>query len=179
MNLAERPPIRYVPWHTVVQSLRTAARFSTVATGSVCCAAMAREQYLEHLASVPLFAGCTTKELRDIAKATVELTLDQGKEFVTQGDVGRDAFIIVEGTAEVSRSGQTIATLGPGDCVGELALLDHGPRTATVVAATPLTVLVLGPREFSGLLDEVPTLNHKILAALASRVRELDSQNFG
>lgn len=140
---------------------------------------MAREQYLDHLSSVPLFSGCTTKELRDIAKATVELTLDEGKEFVTQGDVGREAFIIVEGSADVSRGGQKIATLGPGDCVGELALLDHGPRTATVVANTPMTVLVLGPREFSGLLDEVPTLNHKILAALASRVRELDSQNFG
>lgn len=140
---------------------------------------MAREQYLDHLASVPLFSGCTTKELRDIAKATVELTLDEGKEFVTQGDVGREAFIIVDGSADVSRGGKKIATLGPGDCVGELALLDHGPRTATVVATTPLTVLVLGPREFSGLLDEVPTLNHKILAALASRVRELDSQNFG
>jgi CRP/FNR family cyclic AMP-dependent transcriptional regulator len=141
--------------------------------------AMAREDYLNHLASVPLFSGCTTKELRDIARATVELTLDQGKEFVTQGDVGREAFVIVDGQAAVSRGGNTVATLGPGDCVGELALLDHGPRTATVTAATPLTVLVLGPREFSGLLDEVPTLNHKILAALAARVRELDSRTFG
>jgi CRP/FNR family cyclic AMP-dependent transcriptional regulator len=140
---------------------------------------MAREQYLNHLASVPLFSGATTKELRAIAKATVELTLDAGKQFVTQGDVGREAFIIVEGTADVTRSGRKIAELGPGDCVGELALLDHGPRTATVTAATPLTVLVLGPREFSGLLDEVPTLNHKILAALASKVRALDSKTYG
>ena len=140
---------------------------------------MAREEYLNHPASVPLFSGCTTKELRDIAKATVELTLDEGKEFVTQGDVGREAFIIVEGQADVTRAGQLVAQLGPGDCVGELALLDHGPRTATVTATTPLTVLVLGPREFSGLLDEVPTLTHKILAVLAGRVRELDSRNYG
>jgi CRP-like cAMP-binding protein len=140
---------------------------------------MAREQYLNHLAAVPLFSGCTTKELRDIARATVELTLDEGKEFVTQGDVGREAFVIVDGRAEVTRAGQSVAELGPGDCVGELALLDHGPRTATVTAKTPLTVLVLGPREFAGLLDEVPTLTHKILAALASRVRELDSKTFG
>jgi CRP/FNR family cyclic AMP-dependent transcriptional regulator len=140
---------------------------------------MAREQYLDHLATVPLFAGASTKELRAVAKASVELTIDEGKEFVTQGDVGREAFIIVEGQADVSRGGQRIATLGPGDCVGELALLDHGPRTASVTAATPLTVLVLGPREFSGLLDEVPTLNHKMLTALASRVRELDSQTYG
>jgi CRP/FNR family transcriptional regulator, cyclic AMP receptor protein len=140
---------------------------------------MAREQYLDHLAQVPLFRGMTNKELRDIAKATVELTIDQGKEFVTQGDVGREAFVIVEGNADVVRNGQTIATLGPGDCVGELALLDHGPRTASVLAATPLTVLVLGPREFLGVLDEVTTLSHKILGALASRVRELDSKTYG
>jgi len=140
---------------------------------------MAREQYLDHLAQVPLFRGMTNKELRDIAKATVELTIDQGKEFVTQGDVGREAFVVVEGTADVVRNGQTIAQLGPGACVGELALLDHGPRTASVLAATPLTVLVLGPREFLGVLDEVPTLSHKILSALASRVRELDSKTYG
>jgi CRP-like cAMP-binding protein len=140
---------------------------------------MAREEYLNHLASVPLFSGCTTRELRAIAKAAVELTLDEGREFVTQGDVGREAFVIVEGRADVTRGGQTIAQLGPGDCVGELSLLDHGPRTASVIAATPLTVLVLGPREFSGLLDEVPTLTHKVLAALAARVRELDAKAFG
>ncbi|MGH9211803.1 MAG: Crp/Fnr family transcriptional regulator [Acidimicrobiales bacterium] len=140
---------------------------------------MAREQYLQHLASVPLFRGLTNKELRDIAKATVELDIEEGKEFVTQGDVGREAFIIVEGTAEASRNGRKIGELGPGACVGELALLDHGPRTASVVAATPLTVLVLGPREFSGVLDEVPTLNHKLLEALAGRVRELDARIFG
>jgi CRP/FNR family transcriptional regulator, cyclic AMP receptor protein len=140
---------------------------------------MAREQYLQHLASVPLFRGLTNRELRDIAKATVELDIEQGKEFVTQGDVGREAFIIVEGTAEAIRNGKKIGELGPGACVGELALLDHGPRTASVVAATPLTVLVLGPREFNGVLDEVPTLNHKLLEALAGRVRELDARIFG
>ena len=140
---------------------------------------MARDQYIDHLASVPLFRGMSKKELRDVAKATVELGIEQGREFVTQGDVGREAFIIVEGSADVIRNGQTIATLGPGNCVGELALLDHGPRTTSVVAATPMTVLVLGPREFSGVLDEVPTLSRKIMEALASQVRELDSRIFG
>ncbi len=140
---------------------------------------MAREQYLDHLASVPLFSGCTTKELRDIAKATVELTLDEGKEFVTQGDVGREAFVIVEGSADVTRGGKTIATLGPGDCVGELALLDHGPRTATVTAETPVTALVLSARAFSGVIEDVPGLAHKLLGQLAGRVRELDRQIYG
>lgn len=140
---------------------------------------MAREQYIDHLASVPLFRGMTNKELREIAKATVELDLDADKEFVTQGDVGREAFIIVEGAAKVIRNGKDIAELGPGDCVGELALLDHGPRTASVVANGPLKVIVLGPREFSGLLDEVPTLSHKLLGVLAAKVRELDARSFG
>ena len=140
---------------------------------------MAREEYLNHLASVPLFSGCTTKELRDIAKATVELTLEQGKEFVTQGDVGREAFVIVEGTAEVTRAGQRSPSSGPATAWASWRCSTTGPRTATVTAATPLTVLVLGPREFSGLLDEVPTLTHKILAVLAGRVRELDSKNYG
>lgn len=139
---------------------------------------MARERHLDHLAAVPLFAGCTRKELETIARATVEVNLDQGREFVTQGDVGREAFIIVEGTADVLRGGHKIATLGVGEAVGELALLDHGPRTASVVAATPMTALVLGPREFSGVLDKVPTLTHKILGALASRVRQLDNEAY-
>jgi CRP/FNR family transcriptional regulator, cyclic AMP receptor protein len=139
---------------------------------------MARDDYIDHLASVPLFRGMTNKELREIARATVELQVEQGREFVTQGDVGREAFIIVEGTADIVRNGKSIAKLGAGECVGELALLDHGPRTTSVVAETPLTVLVLGPREFSGLLEEVPTLSRKIMEALASRVRELDSQVF-
>src|SRR5690606_33301156 len=145
----------------------------------LCCADMAREEYLNHLDLVPVFSGLTTTALREIANAHGALTHDEGREFVTQGDVGREAFVIVEGTAEVVRAGEVIATLGPGDCVGELALLDHGPRTASVRAKTPLTVLVLGPREFSGLLDEVPALTHKILASLASRVRELDSKPYG
>ena len=140
---------------------------------------MAREEYLNHLASVPLFSGCTTKELRDIAKATVELTLDQGKEFVTQGDVGREAFIIVEGTAEVSRGGQVIAELGPGDSAGELALLDHGPRTATVTTDGDATVFVIDQRSFMAVLDDVPALSHKLLAALAGRIRDFDRQYYG
>lgn len=139
---------------------------------------MARERHLDHLAAVPLFAGCTRRELETIARATVEVNLEQGREFVTQGDVGREAFIIVEGTADVLRGGHKIATLGAGEAVGELALLDHGPRTASVVAATPMIVLVLGPREFSAVLDKVPTLTHKVLAALASRVRQLDNEAY-
>jgi CRP/FNR family transcriptional regulator, cyclic AMP receptor protein len=140
---------------------------------------MARQSYLDHLGSVPLFSACSKKELQAIARASVEVDIPDGRTFVEQGETGREAFIIIDGKADVARNGRKIATLGPGDCVGELALLDRGPRTASVTAKGPLKLLVLGPREFSGLLDEVPTLTHKLLAALATRVRELDKANYG
>jgi CRP-like cAMP-binding protein len=96
-----------------------------------------------------------------------------------QGDVGRECFVLVEGKVKVERNGKRIASLGPGAYFGELSLLDKGPRTATVTADSPITVLVLGPREFSGVLDEVPTLAHKLLTALAQRIRELDEKTYG
>ena len=115
----------------------------TLDCGDLSSAAMAREKYLDHLATVPLFSGATTKELRAVAKASTEMSIDEGKQFVTQGEIGREAFIIVDGRAEVSRGGQKVTSLGPGDCVGELALLDHGPRTASVTAATLRSHLTL------------------------------------
>jgi CRP/FNR family transcriptional regulator, cyclic AMP receptor protein len=141
---------------------------------------MARgDAYLEHLGSVSLFSACSRKDLQKIARASDEVTVPAGRVLVEQGSVGRECFVIVEGEVTVKRNGRKIATFGPGDHFGELALLDKGPRTATVEAVTPLTVLVLGSREFTGVLDEVPGLAHKVLASLAARVRALDTQNYG
>ena len=138
-----------------------------------------RDAYLDHLASVPLFAACSRKDLQNIARASDEVDVAEGKVLVEQGDVGRECFVIVGGSATVKRNGRKVATLGPGDYFGELSLLDKGVRTATVTADTPMTVLVLGPREFSGVLDSVPGLSHKLLATLAARIRELDSKAYG
>jgi CRP-like cAMP-binding protein len=140
---------------------------------------MARPSHLDHLTSVSLFSACSAKELKAVGRATDEVTLSAGRVLCEQGALGREAFVIVEGSAEVRRNGRKVATLGPGDCVGELALLDHGPRTATVTAATDLRVLVLGAREFSGIVDEVPSIAHKLMRSLAARIRELDKQTFG
>jgi CRP/FNR family transcriptional regulator, cyclic AMP receptor protein len=145
----------------------------------LCCAAMARQSHLDHLASVPLFSACSKKELRAVAKASDEITLPAGKTLCEQGAIGREAFVIVSGTAEVRRNKRKVATLGPGACVGELALLDHKPRTASVVAATDLTVLVIGTREFSGIVDEIPSIAHKLMRSLAGKVRELDLKAYG
>ncbi len=132
--------------------------------------------YLQHLADVPLFSSCSNRELQKIARAADEITVDEGREIVTQGATGHEAFIIIDGTARVVRNDQEIATMGPGDYFGELALLDGGPRTASVIATSPMTLLVLGQREFAGLIDEVPGLAHKILTSLAQVVRALDDK---
>ena len=138
-----------------------------------------RDEYLDHLAQVPLFAACSKKELQTIAKASDELVLPAGRVLVEQDTAGHECFVIVDGTVTVSINGKDVATLGPGAYFGELSLLDKGPRTATVTAASQVTVLVLGPREFATVLDDVPSLSHKMLAALASRIRELDSKTYG
>jgi len=138
-----------------------------------------RETYLDHLGSVPLFSACSRRELGRIAKAGDELSVEDGHVLTTQGDAGRECYVLVEGKAIVKRGNRKVATLGPGDCVGELALLDHGPRTATVVADGKATLFVLGARQFAGVLEDVPSLSRKVMAALAARVRELDSKVFG
>jgi CRP-like cAMP-binding protein len=140
---------------------------------------MARQAHLDYLASVPLFSACSKKELQAVSRATDEVTLPAGKTLCEQGAIGREAFVIVRGTAEVRRNKRKVATIGPGSCVGELALLDHKPRTASVIAATDLTVLVIGAREFAGIVDEIPSISHKLMKSLATKVRELDAQAYG
>ena len=138
-----------------------------------------RTDHLEQLAKQPLFSACSKRELQRIAKAVDEVTVDAGRVLVDQGQAGREAFIVLDGTATVKRNGRKISTLGPGQQFGELALLDHGPRTASVVADTPMKLLVLSSRSFNAVLDDVPTLSIKLLAALAGRIRELDRRVYG
>jgi CRP/FNR family transcriptional regulator, cyclic AMP receptor protein len=140
---------------------------------------MRRDAYLEHLTTVPIFSALSKKDLQKIARASDEVVIEEGRAVVQEGTSGHEAFVILEGKASVERKGLKVADLGPGDYFGELALLDGGPRTATVIATTPLTVLVLGQREFSGVLDSVPGLAHKLLATLATRIRVLDEKAYG
>ncbi len=140
---------------------------------------MARTNVTDHLANVPLFSACSQKELARIAKATDEVNLPDGRVLMNQDETSREAFIIVAGKAVVKRNNRKVAELGPGSMIGQLGLLDRGPRTATVVADGPVDVLVLGPREFAALLDDVPSITHKLLKSLASMVRELDAKTYG
>jgi len=137
---------------------------------------MARDSKLDHLAQVRLFSAFNKKELTLIGKASDEVGVPAGKTLVTEGTPGHEFFLILNGEASVRRNGRKVATLKDGQYFGELALLDRGPRNATVVAETPMQLLVLGQREFSGILDEVPGLAHKLLTIMAARLREADER---
>jgi CRP-like cAMP-binding protein len=138
-----------------------------------------KKQYLEHLRDVALFASCSDRDLGKIARAGDEVVVPAGYVLADQGQAGREAYVILEGSATVRRNGKKVATAGPGTLVGELSLLDHGPRTATVTADTECSLLVLDQRHFAVLIDDVPTIAHKILGVLAGRIRDLDRKYYG
>jgi CRP-like cAMP-binding protein len=119
------------------------------------------------------------KDLEKIAKAGDEVAMPAGTTIVDQGQTGREAFVVLEGSVIVKRNGKKVATLGAGTVVGELSLLDHGPRTATVICETDCKLLLLSQRHFMAVVDEVPALSHKLMASLAGRIRDLDRQYYG
>lgn len=135
-----------------------------------------RNEYLGHLAEIPMFAALAKKDLTTLARHADEVELPEGRVLVEEGRRGREFFVIVDGKARVTRGGRKVADLGPGDYFGELALLDDAPRNATVTALTPLTVVVMERRAFSGVLDEIPSIAHKLATGLARRLREADSK---
>ena len=137
-----------------------------------------KDEYLQHLAKVPLFTACSRKELQTIARASDDVEVPKGKVLVQEGKPGHEFFLILDGTASVKRGKKEIAKLGKGQYFGELALLDRGPRSASVVATSDLDVLVLGQREFAGVIDEVPSLAHKLLTSMAQRLREADAKAY-
>lgn len=137
---------------------------------------MSERSYLEHLAAIQLFSGCNKADLQLIAKSVDEISVEPGRVLTKQGDFGREAFVVVDGSVCVQIDGAEIATLKAGQQFGELALLDGGVRTATVTATTDTTLLVIDQRSFLSLLDEVPGLARRILASLAATIRELDTR---
>ena len=138
---------------------------------------MARRSALEELARVPLFSACSKKELQLIAKRAEHVDVPAGKVLVREGAAGAEFFVILDGTAEVSRHGRRVATLDPGAFFGDLALLDRAPRNATITATTPMELMVLGQREFAAMIDDVPGFAHKLLTGLAHRLREYDAKS--
>ena len=126
----------------------------------------------ELIKSVPLFEHCSRRDLTKIARITDEIEIPDGRVLITEGERGREFFAIVTGEVEVRRKGKKLATLGPGNFFGEIALLSNKPRTATVTALTPLRVLVIADRAFVELLDAMPDLWLKVARSLAERLTD-------
>jgi len=125
---------------------------------------------IELLKQVPLFAGCSKAELREVALSTDEIDLRDGHVLTREGRPGREFFILVEGTANVTQDGKEIAELKHGDWFGEIALLTHRPRTATVTATSPVRVLVLTDRAFRRVVETMPRIALKVLASVGQRL---------
>jgi CRP/FNR family transcriptional regulator, cyclic AMP receptor protein len=133
--------------------------------------ALSRTRRRDALATVALFERCTKKELDAVAELTTEISLEPGRVLCREGEIGGEFFVIVDGTATLVQRGRDIRRVGAGSAIGEMALLDSGPRTATVRAATPMTVLVLNRREFDALLLRAPSVARKLLVVLGGRLR--------
>jgi CRP-like cAMP-binding protein len=129
---------------------------------------------VDDLAALTLFSTCTKRELNQIRSITAEVHIRPGEVLAREGTPGREAYVIVDGTARVTLRGRTLATLVPGDFFGEMSLLENAPRSATVTAETPMRVLVLGPAEFDTLISVAPSVSRTMLRGIAERLRAVE-----
>lgn len=130
---------------------------------------------VELIKRVPLFSELGRKELDEVASIADEIDLSEGKELTVEGQAGREFMVIIEGDATVRKGGEEVNRLGAGDFFGEIALVRQQPRTATVIAQSPIRALVITDRSFRTLLDRSPTIEEKVMTALSARLGPDDS----
>ena len=128
----------------------------------------------ERLAKVELFEGLNKAELGRVAELVEEVDAESGAVLVEQGKPGTEAYIVMEGEAVFEIGGERKGTIGPGEPIGEMALIDNRPRVGTVRAITPMKLLVLDATQFRKLLDEMPKASRAIMSRLTDRIRKLD-----
>jgi CRP/FNR family cyclic AMP-dependent transcriptional regulator len=126
------------------------------------------------LAEVALFRHCSDKELVRLASITDQAVLETGQVLCRQGEVATAAYVVDDGEASVKIGDQVIGSVSAGESVGEMGLLDYRPRSATVVARTPMKVYVIDARRFESVLEDAPTLARNLLRELTGRIRDLD-----
>ena len=124
----------------------------------------------KRLQSIPLFESLSKRELQELGKHCDEVDLPPGKHLVEQGEFAYEFFVIESGTAVVTQDGKEISTLGLGDFFGEIGLVQSSRRTASVVATSPMRLIVMGRREFSAMEDELPHVADAIRKKLAERL---------
>jgi CRP/FNR family transcriptional regulator, cyclic AMP receptor protein len=132
--------------------------------------ALRRDAKIELLKSVPLFAGCSKSELRELAKSADELDIREGTVLTREGRPGREFFVLIEGTARVTKGGRKVADLQAGDWFGEIALLTDTPRTASVTATSAADVLVITDRRFHSVVETMPSIALKVLSSIGERL---------
>ena len=131
----------------------------------------------ERLAAVPLFANLDKKHLQHISSLVTQIEVKEGKALTREGEHGNEFIIILEGKAEVKVGDDVVATRGPGDYFGEIALISNQPRTATVTATTPMKIEVIGRREFQTMLHDNPGIATELLGIAADRIAENDERS--
>ncbi len=127
------------------------------------------------LHSVPWFAACTDEQLVQVVQLAERLRIDAGEVILREGRLGRELFVILEGSVVVTREGRVVNEWGAGDYFGELAAIEAAPRSATVTATTDLDVLIVGPRELDAMMD-IPGFRNSLLVGMVRRIREADDK---
>ena len=138
-----------------------------------------RDVKIGHLEQVPLFSSLSKRDLSVVARHCDEVDVEAGTVLCREGDLAHEFGLLLKGTADVRRSGRKLTSLGPGDFFGEMAILDPSPRSATVVATSPSTLIVMHRQDFNLVLDTVPGVSRKLLAGLARRLRDADRKLIG
>jgi CRP/FNR family cyclic AMP-dependent transcriptional regulator len=134
------------------------------------------DRKLELLQRVPLFAGLEQVELEEIARIAEEMDAPAGEELTHEGRHEGYFFVIVSGSVRVERGGRTLNTLRDGDFLGEISLLDGGPRTATATTESPSELIVMTHQRFAHLLDSSPSIRAAVLEEVGKRLRRLDAE---
>jgi CRP/FNR family transcriptional regulator, cyclic AMP receptor protein len=129
---------------------------------------------MDQLSRLPLFEGCSQRQLREVARITEVRELPEAAVLARSGEAGHEFFMLLDGRVRIDVSSRKRSYLGPGEFFGEMSLLDGGPRSATVVAETGVRLLVINRRDFSLLLAKVPDLTRHLLVVLSRRVRQAD-----
>jgi CRP-like cAMP-binding protein len=130
---------------------------------------------MQQLKALPMFRGCTPKDLKKVASLGMRVSVARGRQLTRVGERGTEVFIVLSGTAECVVHNAVVAQFGTGDFFGEIAMLDGGTRTATVIAETDMELLVFNRHEFLTLVKASPVVAHRMLEAMARRVRRADA----
>jgi CRP-like cAMP-binding protein len=131
---------------------------------------LGRNAKVEMIKGVPLFERCSKKTLQEVATIAQEIDLRQGKVLTREGSAGYEFFVLLEGTADVTQGSKRVRTLGPGDFLGEIALVSQIPRTATVTTTSPVRALWISAQSFRSLVEHSPTVAVQVLEAVAERL---------